>query len=160
VPRFVVVGAQGTLLIDSSGKQVAGIPVATPEGEFPEFRWFLHGVCLWCLWRPLRNTYPRITFFNGDTGDLLCSLRVDPDDLVPYDSERYKAIGRGRYSLVIGRATRCVGYFLDTWSDMEFDWVSGVLHLRTYRPTGPIYKRDGIDVCDVAEVWVRMRMNP
>jgi hypothetical protein len=160
VPRFVVVGTEGPLLADSSGTQVARLSAPTPEHEFPEFRWFRHGECLWCLSRPRRNAYPRITFFQGATGDVLCTIRVDPNALVPYDSDQYKAIKRDRFSLVIGRGTQCAGDFLDTWSDLEFDSASGVVHLCTYRPTGPVYRYEDTDVCDASEVWVRMRLNP
>ena len=131
-----------------------------PQYEYPVFRWMSSSNCFFAIHRPNKKTPSCISFYNGESGEKLDSIRLDPDELLPYDKEPYAKILREGYSLAIDESHYCVGYFLDVWSHIEFNQQIETLSLRTYRPSSAVYDRDDISTCDVVEKWVEITLKP
>jgi hypothetical protein len=128
--------------------------------ELPRIGWMLSGQEFFILGRSSKRSKPYITFFDGKTGKMLSKEHIDPLKHVPYNSEDYKSIHRGSYSLAISPSTSCVGYLLDTWTEEFYDQENSLLFLSIKRPISKVYNKKGLNVCQVEEKWVSVKMNP
>jgi hypothetical protein len=158
--RFVLTTTELSVLLKGSGEDLTKINISFPEQEYPEFRWMRSADCFFAIHRPNKSTSPCISFFDGASGMNLCSIRLDPDELLPYNRSAYKAIQRAAFSLAINKGCHCVGHFLDVWSNAEFNEQSETLSLRVYRPSSSVYDHQGIATCDVEEKWIEVTLNP
>jgi hypothetical protein len=127
--------------------------------EMPRIGWMKSGQEFFILGRSSKRSKPYITFFDGKTGKILSKERIDPLKYVPYNSEDYQAVHRGSYSLAKSPSTSCVGYLLDTWTEELYDQENGLLLLSIMRPISEVYKKNGLNVCQVEEKWVSVKLN-
>jgi hypothetical protein len=85
---------------------------------------------------------------------------INPNSLLPYADANYQDLNRNSYALVLSASSQCVGSLLDEWSSVEFDVNTKILKMMVYRPVGRIFEKRSIQVCEVEEQWVEVRLNP
>jgi hypothetical protein len=138
-------------ILDTSAEDVASINIRHPKFEDPAVFWWRDGKRILIIGRTSQRARTQLSVCDSASGQLLGITRFDPAELLPYDQAAYSRIGRHRYSLNVGRGTRCVGYLLDTWSRLEFDVDQCLLRGTVYRPDGPCEQKEGAYTCVASE---------
>jgi len=157
---FVIVTTECSSLLDNNGKTISNLDIKSAAYEYPVFHWHRSSDFFFSIHSPNKKSPPMITFYNGISGDKISYFEIDPRSIVPYDEKSYQKIKRGHFSLATQKSQWTVGYFLDIWSHSEFIQDSDTLFLRTYRPSSAIYKKNGVDTCDVKERWIEIKIIP
>ena len=153
---LVFVNSQFAIL-DKNGNVLNKVGWETAEHELPRAGWMPSGTVFFIIGRTSKRAKPRITFVNAENGTIVANELLNPEKLVPYNSDEYKSVPRGRYSLVLSPSTRSVGSLLDTWNDMNYDQEKGMIFLSVYRPISKVYELDGNPVCQVSAAGWRSR---
>jgi hypothetical protein len=160
IDRLLVSSSSEGVLVDQAARQHGLIQWGIPERETPHTDWLNAGKYFFLVARDAGDTFrTKIRFFSGVDGTLKETHNLDPQDLVPYNSDDYAELSRDRLSLQSADAGfRSVGLLLDTWSGVKFDRASNTLFLSVSRPVSPPYREGGEWVCRIKEVWVAVEI--
>lgn len=90
------------------------------------------------------------------TGERLREAPLDPNELLPYERERYRGVRRSGYALRLDGGSMAVGSLLDHWTDSRFDPPTGRLALQALRPTSAPFGDHGRSRCRARAVWVEL----
>lgn len=161
VDRLLVTSSSEGLLVDQAGQQHALVQWEIEEYETPYTDWLNTGGCFFLVAREAPDSKLRIRFYSGVDGALKETHDLDPNDLVPYNSEDYIGLSREGLSLISADVGfRSIGSLLDTWSSVRFDRVSNTLLLEVFRPVTSPYREGAELVCKVKQVWVAVEVDP
>jgi hypothetical protein len=128
--------------------------------------WTLTSEYYFCTGPGLTDSGTELTFYRSSDDQRVERIKLDSDQMVPYDKERFSVLDRHQYCLVIDGGTRAVGRLLDDWSDFRFDPVTGRAFLGVYRPISDVSElpdlkgelESKILGCEVARQWTSLRI--
>ena len=156
--RILRANMKSACIVNASGKQIASFEWQSPKYEMPILLWLQPSSCVAVIGRSSRRAKTQIRFHSSEDGSVVQQLPLDPRDLLPFDDEAFKGIGRRTDSLQLSQNTWAVGELLDIWSDCRFDPITGDLYLSCYRPTSLPFRGRCKQMCKVKKVWVKCRI--
>ncbi len=159
IPKYAAVTSKASYLFTPQGDLFNKLDLITPEDNFPDLFWVSDSDLLFSISSTSKKAIPEMTFYDGNSGDRVGSIKIDPKELVPYDHQSFSKLSRETYSLFVNGATRSVGYLLDQWAKVEFFEESNVILLSIFRPTSEIYRLGKEAVCDVGLKKVAFKIN-
>lgn len=162
ISRYVAVIDKNTFLLNINGEVLRNLEIKTADFEYPEIRWIDDWKQFFMIGRTSRESKTKLYFFDGESGDFINEILFDPQEILPYEHDKYKEIDRNSFSLVLSKTGRGVGCFLDVWSEVDFDEKTKKLKAKTYRPIDKMYleggfflfKKSGQKLCKVEEKWI------
>jgi hypothetical protein len=159
---LLVVKEDRVVVVREDGSVHADISFDSVEAEPPLAAWLASGDYFFVLNRPGKEESSELRFHSVADGSLVDRIRVDPAELIPYDSTPYDRLRRDYWSLECGPGASAVGSFLERWYDSRYDTETGELLLGVYRPTGPPHPekvRWGTEwVAPAAPHWIAVKL--
>jgi hypothetical protein len=146
-------------IVDTSSEDVALINIRHPKSECATAFWWHDGKRILVVGRESEAAKTRLSVFDVTSGRLLGIADFDPSDLIPYDQAAYTRIWRDGYSLNLAPGIRAAGYFLDTWSHLEFDIHQCLLRGTVYRPEGPCEQQGDAYMCVARECSIEVTVS-
>jgi len=156
---YLVTTVQGEYLVGRDGGIVRSLMLRRPTRGFPFLSWFDAAGQFFAVEVEERGL-ANLRFFEALTAESLGTESINPNSLFPYADANYQDLNRNSYALVLSTSAQCVGSLLDEWSSVEFDVNTNILKMMVYRPVGRIFEKRSMQVCEVEEQWVEVRLNP
>lgn len=156
IPRFAVVSRDDSFLTDTKGAVVAVLGSMVPSERERTIFWIPDTPILFAI----ESASSALAFFDGENGEVINRVSIDPDTYLPYDRAAYTSVSREHFTLRERSGTRCVGWLLDTWTQIEFLGSEKLLLLSVYRPTTGVSIIDGQHTCNVELRRVALQISP
>jgi hypothetical protein len=156
---YLVTTVQGEYLVGRDGRIVRSLILRRPAHGFPFLSWFDAAGLFFAVEVEGRGL-ATLRFFEAATAKSLGTESINPNSLFPYADANYQDLNRNSYALVLSTSSQCVGSLLDEWSSVKFDVNTNILKMMVYRPVGRIFEKRSMQVCEVEEQWVEVRLNP
>lgn len=145
------------VVLSQKGRARHKIAWKTAPLEFPRAGWLKAGKTFYVVGRASKRAKTTISFVSAESGEQVATELLDPAELVPYASEEYATVSRGRYSLLTSYG-RSVGSLLDTWDQVLPNQEDDSILLSVYRPKSKVCEFEGSPVCEVEKKWVSVRI--
>ncbi len=156
--KYIIATPEEVFVFDLNGQVLEKIDF---RAAYPEIRWLKSNSHFFVIGRESENTPPVIAFFDAHTNGRIQTMKLDPNEIVPYEYEKYRNIKRNTFALKQSDRSWTVGRFLDTWHSVDFDEEANILALKICRPTSDVYKKGLFSKdyeCKIKDILVEIKI--
>lgn len=159
--KYLIATSGEVFVFDLNGGVLKKIDFKGTIPTHPEIRWLKSNSHFFVIGRESENSSPLIAFFDAYTNERIRTIKLDPNEIVPYEYEKYQIIKRNYFALKTSDRSWCIGHFLDIWYSADFNEEANILTLKICRPIGDVYRKGSISKdyeCEVKDISVEIKI--